>query len=603
MIDGAAVLDALPVALYLTDAEGHITYYNDAAAELWGWRPPLGQLWCGSFRIYTTDGAPLPHEQCPMGETLRTGVPVRGVRAVAERPDGSRVPFQPYPALLRDHTGKITGALNLLCDLTGLVTTESRLAAIVASSDDAIVSKTLDGIVTSWNRGAERIFGFTAAEMIGQPITKIIPPELHQQETEILARLRSGDQIEHFETVRLAKDGRRVDVSLTVSPVRDQSGHVIGASKIARNISGRKQAERIQRLLVDELNHRVKNTLATVQAIGRQSLAHARTEREFVDSFTHRIQALAKAHSLLTESRMQGAYLRNLVEEQALIGSAADRRIACSGPSIQLDAQRTIHVGLILHELATNARRHGALSNPDGKVKITWQIRTGAGRTLILNWEETGGPAVRAQAETGFGTRLIDQTARSYGGQANSDFRDDGVSWHIELPLPDTGDIAIDLHTAPSGSGFFAGSDDDPSPALRGKRILVIEDEPLVAIDIRACLVGAGCEVIGPTGTVPEARLLIEHSRFDAALLDLNLEGVFSEDLAQALTRRNIPFAFVTGYRRTALPAAFRECVMLAKPFGREQLVAVAEALVYLANPEGGVVRLRRESGTSAAVA
>src|SRR5206468_3583817 len=155
-----------------------------------------------------------------------------------------------YPALVRDEAGNVTGALNVLYDLTERSTTESRLAAIVTSSDDAIVSKTLDGVVTTWNAGAQRIFGYTAEEMIGQPITRVIPPELQHQEVEILARLRKGQRIDHFETVRVAKDGRRVDVSLTVSPIYDDSGRVIGASKIARDISERREAEKIQRLLI-----------------------------------------------------------------------------------------------------------------------------------------------------------------------------------------------------------------------------------------------------------------------------------------------------------------------------------------------------------------
>src|SRR5437764_14468253 len=112
-MDAKNVLDALPLALYLTDPEGRLTYFNDAAAELWGWRPPLGQLWCGSYRIFDVNGSLLPHDECPMALTLKDGEPVRGARAVAERPDGTRVPFMPYPALVRDEGGNVTGALNL----------------------------------------------------------------------------------------------------------------------------------------------------------------------------------------------------------------------------------------------------------------------------------------------------------------------------------------------------------------------------------------------------------------------------------------------------------------------------------------------------------
>src|SRR5262249_46541574 len=255
------LLEALPVAIYMTDAEGRITFYNQAAADLWGHRPEIGKdRWCGSWRLYWPDGRPMPHDACPMAIPLKEGRAVRGVEAILERPDGKRIRFCPYPTPLRDSSGRITGAINLLMDVSGRHQAgleSALLAAIVTSSDDAIVSKTLEGRITSWNTGAERIFRYRADEMIGQPITKIIPLELHDQETEILAKIRRGERIHHYETERVAKDGRRVDISLSVSPVRDESGRVVGASKVGRDISDRKRAEKLRRLLTDELNHRV----------------------------------------------------------------------------------------------------------------------------------------------------------------------------------------------------------------------------------------------------------------------------------------------------------------------------------------------------------
>ncbi|MGK6320484.1 PAS domain S-box protein [Sphingomonas sp. DT-204] len=241
------ILQALPAALYVTDADGRITFYNEAAAELWGRRPRLGEdWWCGSWRLYWSDGTPMAHDECPMAETLKTGKPIRGKEAIAERPDGSRFPFIPYPTPLFDDAGELVGAVNILVDISERRNAEEaalHLAAIVTSSDDAIVSKDLNGIVASWNQGAERLFGYTAEEMIGQPILKIIPPERHHEEQHILERIRSGERIDHFETRRRRKDGSLVDVSLTVSPIKRGDGRIIGASKIARDISERKRAE------------------------------------------------------------------------------------------------------------------------------------------------------------------------------------------------------------------------------------------------------------------------------------------------------------------------------------------------------------------------
>jgi PAS domain S-box-containing protein len=593
MITAVELLDALPVAIYTTDAEGKITFYNQAAADLWGHRPKLGSSqWCGSWRLYWPDGRPLPHDQCPMAVALREGRPVRGVEAMAERPDGTRVRFRPYPTPLRDEAGRLVGAINLLLDLTDLhdgAMESERLAAIVTSSEDAIISKTLDGRITSWNAAATRIFGYEADEMIGQPILKLIPPELHGEEREIIARLSRGERVRHYDTVRVGKDGRRIHLSLTVSPLRDGSGRVIGASKVARDITERKQAEALQRVLVEELNHRVKNTLASVQAIASQSLLRARSPADFAASFTGRIQALARAHGLLTQTKMQGAELMELVHEQVLLGGSDDPRIACSGPVLMLDSQAAMHLALVLHELATNARKYGALSVPNGQIAVSWEVRTNGGRNLLLLWRESGGPAVRAPDERGFGTTLIEQTLHGHGGEVSIHYGADGVTCEIRLPLPAEARPAVGM-AAPRTPAVLQRRDE--GRGLEGKRILVIEDEPLVTMDIESCLTAAGCEVLGPAGTIEQAKQLIAEAGYDAALVDVNLKGRPVDELAATLTQQNCPFAFVTGYGRDALPQGFREAVVLGKPFSQDQLLATVDLLLYQA---AGVVKLRQK--------
>jgi PAS domain S-box-containing protein len=598
MIIETQLLDALPVAVYTTDAEGRITFYNRAAADLWGHHPELGSQWCGSWRLYRPDGQPMPHDECPMAIALKEGREVRGVEALAERPDGTRVRFRPYPTPLRDPSGRVAGAVNLLMDVTDQhdAHLESEwLAAIVVSSDDAIISKTLDGFITSWNGGATRIFGYEPSEMIGQSIFRIIPAELHGEESEILARLQRGERIDHYETVRVTKDGRRVDVSLTVSPLRDRSGKVVGASKVGRDITERKRAEKLQRILTDELSHRVKNTLATVQAIASQSLARARSPNDFVSSFGGRLQALANAHSLLTRSQMQGADVMALVNEQVLVGAVTGDRISCSGPLLVLEPQVAVHLALVLHELATNARKYGALSVPEGRLSVTWEMRTNGGCSLHLAWKESDGPKVSAPRSHGFGRALIEQTVRSHGGQVSVHYHRDGLTCEIDLPLPAQSRATSGAESAaPKGaarSALLAAA--DQRRTLEGKRILVIEDEPLVSMEMESNLADGGCEIVGPAATLDRAKTLVETADYDAALVDVNLKGQPVDELATLLTRKNRPFAFVTGYGRDALPSGFRGAVVLGKPFSADQLLATTEVLLY---QPSSVVQLRHKN-------
>lgn len=268
-----AMIDALPAAIYTTDAEGWLTHFNPAAVKFSGRVPELGtDRWCISWKIFQANGTPLPHEKCPMAVALKEGRIIEGAECIAERPDGTRVWFTPHPRPLRDASGKVVGGINMLVDITErkqAERTNSLLAAIVGSSDDAIISKNFDGIITSWNKSAERIFGYTAEEAIGKPIMLLIPPECRGEELEIIARLRRGERVDHFETTRVRKDGSTLDVSLTISPVRDGSGRVVGASKVARDITEQKFAERALRNSEESFRAIVETTPDCVKLVAR----------------------------------------------------------------------------------------------------------------------------------------------------------------------------------------------------------------------------------------------------------------------------------------------------------------------------------------------
>ena len=271
------VLDMLPVAVYACDAQGRVLWFNRRAVEIWRQTPQIGddaEKFGGSCGLDFDGWQTLRHESA-LATVLRTGNPIRGAEAQIERPDGSRVWVVFHIEPVKDDNGRLIGAITCFHDNTAMHaaaeaaarrveehSAAQRLATIVETSDDAIISKNLDGIIQTWNRGAARIFGYEADEVIGKPVTILMPPERFDEEPGILARLRRGERIDHYETVRRRKDGTLLDISLTISPIRDHAGRIIGASKIARDISAQKRAEAALR----DSEHRLRELLAAIPA-------------------------------------------------------------------------------------------------------------------------------------------------------------------------------------------------------------------------------------------------------------------------------------------------------------------------------------------------
>lgn len=443
-----ALLRSLPVAVYMTDAEGWLTFFNDAAARLWGLNPEIGKArYNGAWKLFRPDGAPLPHDEAPLALSLRERRPVLGVDTIAERPDGSRVHFVPYPTPLFNAAGRLTGAVNILIDVTERYQAElaaQRLAAIVESSDDAILAKDLDGIITAWNAGAQRLFGYAAEEVVGKPITILIPLDRHEEEPRMLARIRAGERIGRFETVRRRKDGSLVEVSLSVSPVKDADGRIVGASKIVRDITEQRRAQERQVLLLREMSHRVKNLFALAGAVVTLSARSSASVEQLTEAVQSRLAALARAHDLtLADIRREKAatptslhaLVRTIVSPYE---EAPGRRVSISGPDLAVEGHAVTGLALVFHEFATNAAKYGALSMPGGQVEIALAVETDQ---LRLDWVERGGPPIVAPPEAdGFGTWLADGTIK---GQLKGDlvrhWHRDGLAITITLPLSQLG--------------------------------------------------------------------------------------------------------------------------------------------------------------------
>jgi PAS domain S-box-containing protein len=310
------LLGALPAAVYTTDADGRITYYNQAAVELAGREPTLGSdEWCVTWKLYRPDGSPMPHDQCPMAIALKEDRPVRGAEAIAERPDGSRVPFIPYPTPLHDESGALIGAVNMLVDITE-----------------------------------------------------------------------------------------------------------------------RKNAEQRQQLLMDELGHRSRNLLAVMQTIASRSLSGTRSLAEARDALMQRIQALARSQALLVNGALEGASLTEIIRMEF---EAFSGRVRVVGPDVMLNSRAAQTFALLVHELATNATKHGALSKPEGMIAIDWSIEhDGAETKFRFRWKERDGPRVTESPRQGFGRILIEKAvAQEFSAEPKISFDPEGLAYEIVAPL------------------------------------------------------------------------------------------------------------------------------------------------------------------------
>ena len=351
--------------------------FNPTAAAFWEWVRPGSGSTCG-VALATGNRSVVPDIEwsdfMAGSEDLET-YRQTGIRAVQSTPLVSRAghllgmisthwrkPHEPSERDLRLLDVLARQAADLI-ERKLSEQSDQRLVAIVNSSHDAIVSKDLNGVITTWNRGAERMFGYAADEMIGRPITTLVPPDRHNEEVGILERIRGGERVDHYETVRQRRDGSLVDVSLTVSPVKDAAEKVVGASKIARDISEKKQAQARQEFLTREIQHRTKNLFAVVLAVVSRSFAGKSTVKDAEAAVVSRLRSLGQTHIMLIDKEWQGADLVEIVRAEM---SPYAGRVKVEGPSLMLTARAAQNFALALHELATNAAKHGALSNATG---------------------------------------------------------------------------------------------------------------------------------------------------------------------------------------------------------------------------------------------
>jgi two-component system CheB/CheR fusion protein len=488
-----------------------------------------------------------------MALALRDGADYNGQEIVVERPDGARLTALAHANALRDDAGRVRGAVNVLVDITERKRDElaqARLAAIVESSDDAIVSKTLDGVIRSWNAGAQRIFGYTPEEAIGQPITLIIPPELIAEEREILARLGRGERVDHFETVRVTKDGRRIEISLTVSPVRDSAGRVVGASKVARDITIQKRAEeelresdRRKSEFLALLAHELRNPLAPIRN-GLQIVRLAGQDRAAVEE-AHAVMGRQLDHlvrlvdDLLDLSRITKGKIE-LRRERIDLASAVHDAVEASRPQVEaaghelavtlpagpiwVDGDRT-RLAQVFANLLNNSARY---TERGGRIAMKVE-RKGADAVVTVADNGVGIPPdalprifemftqadralERSRGGLGIGLSLVRGLVEMHGGrvEARSDGPGKGSEFVVRLPTV----------AAPAPAARPA----DPEADARGPalRILVVDDNEDSADSLATLL-----ELTGhTTRTAYDGLAAVETAaefRPDVILLDIGL--------------------------------------------------------------------------------
>jgi signal transduction histidine kinase/DNA-binding response OmpR family regulator len=457
---------------------------------------------------------------------------------------------------------------------------EERLRAIVRATSNVIYRMNPD-----WTKMLElEGRGFIADT--GSPSNSWLDTYIHPDDRpHVTAAIRQA--IARKTMFELEHRVRRLDGTMgwTLSravPLLDANGEMVEWFGTATDVTERVKAESTRQLLLGELNHRVKNTLASVQAIAQQTLRHNKQPAEFAARFSGRIQSLSRVHSLLTDTTWRGADLREVIRDQLIQGSVDEMKIAASGPAVHLEPQTAVLLALMLHELGTNSTKYGALSSGNGRVAITWSA---VDDFLHLQWVERGGPTVARPTRRGFGTVLIEQSVKSGGGTAEMLCEQDGITWKLSVRLPD----AEPQSAEPALLKADRSKPDQPQLAngtaqsralLAGLRFLVVEDEPLIALELVATLEAAGAEAASSVGTEAEALQVIEYGDFDCVLLDANLQGRSVNEIAAKLTRQRMPFIFITGYGRDSLPLSFRQAPALDKPVGEQQLIEAISTLV-----------------------
>ena len=539
-----ALADNMAQLAWMADETGYIFWYNQrwfeytgttmAEMEGWGWKqlhhPEYVDRVVNKFAAHIASG-----------EVWEDIFPLRSV-------DGHYRWFLSRAMPIRDEA---TGRIALWCgtntDITEQRNATQRLrqkARLIELSHEAIFSWDLDGAILTWNRGCEELYGFSANEAIGSKSHDLLKSQ-HPVSADEIRTLLLTDGAWSGEILHVAKDGTKVWVDS-----RHEVLHVGGKAVVLetnRDITERRKSDEIRSLLIAELNHRVKNTLAIVQSIASQTARSSKTMSEYAEALRGRLQSLASAHNVLTDAHWYGADLRTLVESEidATVGDTGNVRI--SGNSVFLPPQTALHFTLMFHELATNALKHGALSVLNGTVEVSWRRKPDDAAKLELLWRERGGPVVQEPTHNGFGTTLISRSGRLPNITASLTFDSVGVECRIEAALQhdDMKPVMFNPVRKESPLAMAPRAKQRNRPAST-MRVLLIEPEPSLALELQESLNEAGLVPVGPVMTIEAASEAIARGGADVAIVDGDMIRSSLQGVLDNLTASRIPYLIVS---------------------------------------------------------
>ena len=524
----ASIVNTAEDGILVVTKDGYIDDMNPAAERMFGYKMEDARGW-KTERLFINDGTLVGKSR----------------NRVGLRSDGSEFPAQITVGVWKNKDGREFNT-KIIRDISRqqraeaeLIDREERYRAIVETAVDGIIVINSKGVIQSFNHAADEMFGYDFGEAIGQPVTVLMHEneradhdaaiERHEQ-TGISTVLGTAG----VEVIARRKDGSSFPAHLAIAE------WFVGGERfytgIMRDLTNQKASEDARDILAREVDHRAKNALAVVQSLVR--LTRAKTVHEFIEAVSGRIEALARAHSLLSQGNWSGVLLNQIAEDELAV-AAKGSDVSIKGCGVRLTPEAVQPVSMLFHELATNAFKYGSLRTPEGAVNVQWKV---VDKNLVIEWIETGELPVEAPDTVGFGSRMMKQVVtKQLEGSIVYDWRLDGL--RVTVTLPQRSFVRVGSVPKPK----------IPEPLTKpmagdGRRVLIVEDNALISMELENSLEDAGYNVVGRANSVVEALSVIETTEIDIAVLDVDLGGEQSFPIADALTAKGVPYTFATGF-------------------------------------------------------